>query len=51
LTHCIRVRPVSTGETEQVITMEDIVFVALSVVFFVATIGMTFLFDRLRERR
>jgi hypothetical protein len=31
--------------------MEDVLFLALSVAFFAATLGMAFLFDRLRERK
>jgi len=31
--------------------MDDVVYLALSVVFFAATLGMAILFDRLKERK
>ena len=31
--------------------MEDLVYLALSVAFFAATLGMAFLFERLREQK
>jgi hypothetical protein len=33
------------------IVMEDLVYLALSVAFFAATVGMAYLFERLREHK